>query len=321
MDRPIKQIKHRETVRTCRSQSIDRVLRGGPGDAAEFECHAKYRRAIFENAFLWVSKNVRLAQCARLRRQPKASSAAHADDGDRGNLSQAKDFSFRQTEREVPVFTQGAGNCSARSSLGYRHYIHTNATWLLVLGGRHRLVQSVRVVVGVVEQPRYFFLHSSAGKGVTPREAGDFQQRSRQSIYESRFHGPSEARGHSNQHGWQGPRVGQHHGGALVAKRQIRRSLHQGLHRSVRCASRARQLFSFLQQRTSASVAQLPDPKTSPLQDMTRCGFVDNAANAGIVTPRPFIALPTSPTSTTMKEKETTKNDNETFSQITSIFV
>ena len=321
MDRPIKQIKHRETVRTRGDQSIDRVLRGSAGDAAEFECHAKYRRAISENAFLWVSKNVRVAEWTRLWRQSKASSAVDADDGDRSDLSQTKDLISRQTTREVRVFTERTCNCEACASLGHGHHLHPNATWLLVSGGHHRLVQSVRVVVGVVEQPRHFFLHSSAREGATPRQARDFQQRSRQSIYESRFHGPSEARGHSNKHGWQGPRVGQHYGGALVAKRQIRRSLHQGLHRSVRCASRARQLFSFLQQRASASVAQLPDPTTSPLQDMTRCGFVDNAVNKGVVRSNQSSALPASPTSTTMNGKETTKNDNTTFSQITSIFV
>ena len=54
---------------------------------------------------------------------------------------------------------------------------------------------------------------------------------------------------------------------------------------------------------------------------MIHCGFVDNAANVGIVKTIPRIALPTSPTATTMKEGKPTKKEKKTTSQITSIFV
>ena len=72
---------------------------------------------------------------------------------------------------------------------------------LLVPGGDHGLVQSVRPVLEVVEYAGGGVLPGGAGGSAGARPPGDLQQRSGQSIYEPGVHEPPAARSGAHQYG------------------------------------------------------------------------------------------------------------------------
>jgi len=266
MDKPKQQTQHRQAMRARRHQPLEAVLPAGAGDTFEFTPDETHRCSIFEDALLRLSKNECVAQFDGLRRQSETSVAADANYGNRSHLPQTQNLAPRHSAREVPVFIEEIEHCAPRTGMGDRHHLHSSENRILVFGRHHRLVQSLRPVMGIVQHPGCFVLHSCARKRAAKRDALCFQQRSRKSIYQYRLHCRTQEGRHSNQHGWRGTSHRQHHGGTIVEKRQIRGSLPQGLFQRSRSAPKPQSLFRLLQQRASAPITRLYDAQTSPLR-------------------------------------------------------
>lgn len=88
---------------------------------------------------------------ARLRREPQAGAAPDARHGPGGDLSAAADQRGGARTSDLPVFIAEFGDRAAGPGLERGHHLRAAAAGLHVPGGRARLAQSLRAVVGAVE--------------------------------------------------------------------------------------------------------------------------------------------------------------------------
>src|SRR3990170_997308 len=219
--------------------TFDVVLRAGWRDGREPCPDAADRRTVPATAVFRQSQDGRAAWG-----QPEAYPAADATDGAAGDLSEATHDAARGWAPDLPVFAAGDRGCATGPGVGHRHHLRADATWFLVPGGDHGLVQPLRAGLAAVEHPGRDVLPGDTGRSVEPWAARDFQQRSGQPVYGNRLHEPAGGFWHRDQHGRSWPGDGQRVHRTPLAYGQVRRDLPEGLRDGVGGRRFAGQLLS-----------------------------------------------------------------------------
>ena len=186
---------------------------------------ASHRRAIPEDAVVRESADDGVARSARLGGESQAGATTDATDGFGGDLSKASNDGCSDGASEIPVFIEGSCGHAAERSLGGRHHIHPDVDGVHVPGGGDRLVQPVRVVVAIVEQPGGKFLCGRVKRSVVTSASHHLQYRPRGSIHESIVHKPVGGGRREHQHGRQRSSVGQRVCRTLVVESEVRAHL------------------------------------------------------------------------------------------------
>lgn len=240
-------------MRTGSAVTAGFVLRACGRERGESRADAAAGRAVPADAVLRRVENDRLAGQARTCRQFETSAAVDAADGAGGNLCQTAivQSSARASYLSVPV--AGISDRKAERVLGDRHHLHSFKAGLCIPGGDYGLVQPLCPVVGSVDQSGIELLRDRAGLGIEESEAGHLQLRSRRTVHQPGIHESFIGSRDRDQHGWQGTRAGQRLCLALVAHRQVRRHLFEGLS-GCRCGDRRiTGVLSILQSRALTS--------------------------------------------------------------------
>lgn len=103
-----------------------------------------------------------------------------------------------------------------------RHLVHSNASWVHVLGGGDGLVQSVCVVLAIVQHHgRDILCRCVGGSPEAMGKTRDIQYRSRYTIHIRTIHEPIGRRSHQDKHGGKRPMLGQYIHRETVVERKI----------------------------------------------------------------------------------------------------
>src|SRR5205809_764832 len=157
------------------------------------------------------------------------------------------------------IFTRAGIHDNDAIEQEHRYHLYPNAEWIRVSGRHSGLVQPLRCGLGSLDHAGHQLLPVNARPGSGESEARDLQFRSRLPVHQCRVYSALGGCPRSDQHGWTWPRAGQHFHRAVVAYRQVRRGLLEGLYR---CAGRDwefESLLSFLQPAASAPGIELSD--------------------------------------------------------------
>ena len=220
---------------------------------------ASHRRAIPEDAVVRESADDGVAGSARLCGESQAGATTDATDGFGGDLSQASNDGCCNGASEIPLFIAGSCGHAAQRSVGGGHHVHSHVDGIHVPGSGDRLVQPVRVVVAIVEQPGGKFLCGRVKRGVVTSASDDLQYRPGGSIHESVVHKPVGGGRREHQHGRQRSSVGQRVCRTLVVEPEVRAHLPSCSSDGAVIAPRVGQVSSILQSGASASRTGLPD--------------------------------------------------------------
>ena len=220
---------------------------------------ASHRRAIPEDAVVRESADDGVAGSAGLCGESQAGATTDATDGFGGDLSQASNDGCCNGASEIPLFIAGSCGHAAQRSVGGGHHVHSDVDGIHVPGGGDRLVQPVRVVVAIVEQPGGKFLCGRVKRGVVTSASDDLQYRPGGSIHESFVHKPVGGGRGEHQHGRQRSSVGQRVCRTVVVEPEVRAHLPSCSSDGAVIAPRVGQVSSLLQSGASASKPGLPD--------------------------------------------------------------
>ena len=155
----------------------------------------------------------------------KRAQTADAADGPGGDLPQAASVAEHDGAPDLPVFAAEREDRAAQPGVVQRHHLRAHAAGLDVLDGGHGLVQSLRVVVAVVEHLGRTVLPGGVGGSVARRHAGDLQHRPGRAVHGRSVYGSLGGGGRGGEHGWPWPLDGQRVRGAFVADGEVRASL------------------------------------------------------------------------------------------------
>src|SRR6266581_4919700 len=142
------------------------LLPGGARVGGEPSLPALARRGVYAASFLWRAQNDGLVAIAALCGGTKAGAAIAASHGFDGCLSQATFESQSLAPQALSLLVEGVGHRAAQSSLEHRHHLYPSAGRVCLSGGGHRLVQPLRLGLGVVDQSGSRLLCERAGAGL-----------------------------------------------------------------------------------------------------------------------------------------------------------
>ena len=128
-------------------------------------------------------------------------------------------------------------------------YIRLRGGFVYLVDG---LAQSVRAELGAFQHAGHGVLREGVGASDGCLASGDLQHRPGEPIHERGVHVSSEGGRRADQHGRPRPGVRQHHDRAIVAKREVRGGLPEGLPERVRLPAIAGVVLRVLQPRASA---------------------------------------------------------------------
>jgi hypothetical protein len=220
---------------------------------------ASHRRAIPEDALVRQSSDDGMAESARVRSEPETRATTDAADGLGGNLSEASDDGRCFGAPEIPVFIAGSQDHAAERGLGSGHHVHPDVARLHVLGGSDRLVQPVRFVMAIVEQPGEQFLHGSSERGVVASSSDNLQYGSRSSVHKPGVYEPIGGGRCEYQYGWERSGVGQCVHRTSVVEREVRARLPSCSPHGAVIASGIGEVSQILQSRTAPSEPGVSD--------------------------------------------------------------
>jgi len=234
-------------MRVGSGRTFGAVLRACRRDSRKLVVDALAGRTIHDSAFLWRSTYDRLASAGGLPRQSEASQAAVAADGTRGDLPKAAIVTTWSGAPHLSLPSPRSRDYKDQSGLELRYYLHSIAPGVYLSGSYHGLVQSLRPGLGSLAYDGIEFLHRGSGLGFAESSARDIQFGPGSTVYKHGIHGLLNAARNSDQHGWAWPCPGQRFRGAVVAHRQVRRSLPERLPERPRGDRRSVLLLRFLQ--------------------------------------------------------------------------
>ena len=125
------------------------VLPSGSGQCREPAIHAVNRRAILEDAILWLTTDGRLPLAGWPSGQPQTGPTVDAADGHRRFGARTSDESQASRTQGLSLSSAGRDGPSARSHMGGRYHLCANADGVYVSGCHYRLVQSLRDRLGL----------------------------------------------------------------------------------------------------------------------------------------------------------------------------
>ena len=254
--------EHRTSMWVGRIFSFRVLLPGCGRECEEPDVDAVARRAIHANAVLWRDQDDRLAGQAGSCGQLETRSETASIDGSGSHLRQTEAVGPRAWTSRLPLSAAGFGDRKTECMLGDRHHVHPLETRIRVPGCDHGLVQPLRAVVGSVDHHGNEFLPDSPGLGIEEGEAGNLQLGPGSTVHQQGVHESFIGSWDCHQHGRKGAGVGQRLHRALVANRQVRRSVFERLHERRRSDRRSTTVFSVLQSRTFTSSIGLSDART-----------------------------------------------------------
>ena len=170
-------------MRIINSQPIELLPHAGRRERRQSGADARHRRAVPEDAVLWLAPDGPGAQHATPAAQSQARSTTDATDGPGSRVPQAADHAARRKPQDLPVFIARSEDRASQPGVERRHHVYPDAQRLHVPGGGDRLVQPIRAELAIVEHARRRVLHRSDRSGAGLRAAGDFQQRSGSSVH------------------------------------------------------------------------------------------------------------------------------------------
>jgi len=242
-------IEHRTAVPVNGAVAIGVVLRTARRGRTESRTDAALGRAVHEDSLLRRHQNDRCALEARLHRQSETSPATTATDGTRSDLSKTEPVSTCAWSSNLSLPAAQRCHHAPQSGVVQRHHVYPAAGWLHLPRRRHGLVQSVRAQLGNIDESRCGILLLGAGSSVASGFAGNLQHRPGIAIYQRGVHRSTPRREYLDQHGRQGPCVGQRLCRTTLEDGEIRRRLPQGLQRSARRRTESHDVLPFLQLR------------------------------------------------------------------------
>jgi len=268
MDRPNRsKIGYHSPMSVIESFSIDILLHADRRDAVEFEVDELSRQAVHADTILWDSEDDRSVASRRILRQSQTGVEANEKDGDTSYLSEAEPVERRSGAQNIPVFTASFGDCSTESGLVNGYYIYSTSPWFSLSYRGYRLVQPLRVILGIIQFPRYQFLSVGIGSSTQKRHTRDIQYRPRFSIYKRGIYRKISGEGNSNQYGWSRSSTGQYLRRTFMENIQIRRSVFTRLFFRRRGIRKFRSLFQVLQYRAHTSVSRVQNARRSPFRN------------------------------------------------------
>jgi hypothetical protein len=93
------------------------------GDGRKSASDEYYRSDFHLVSILWKSPDVLLFAFSWVPGKSQKNSAAHADDGYRGNIPETAPEPTQCGTPDIPVLTTQCGHCTAGSGLEYRYYL------------------------------------------------------------------------------------------------------------------------------------------------------------------------------------------------------
>src|ERR1700683_3830981 len=239
-------------MRTARSAALDLLLPAAAGERGELASAPAARRVVPQDPVLRKSEDGR-----RTGSEPQTHPAADAHFGHRSHLSQAPSQSPGAGPPDLPVPAARRGNPPAQPRLEHRYYLHSDAWWLPVPGGRHGLVQPFRAQLGTLQYDGDRLLSGRTRRGVPLRPARNLELRSRLAVHLGRFPRSSQKAWDLDQHGWPRTRAPQRFHRTIVALAQVRTDLPRRLRHRPGSVPGPGKLFPLLQSSTSAPGARL----------------------------------------------------------------
>src|SRR5215510_444376 len=240
-------------MRTAGVAALDLLLPAAAGECGEPSSAAQARRAVPGVPVLRQPSNGRHAGG-----QSQTDPAAHGDCGNRSSLSETELEPPSAGPRGLSVPVARCLDRAAQPGLEHRYYIHSDAGWLPLPGGRDGLVQPLRTQLGTLQHNGNRFLSGRPGGRVALRSTRDLELRSGRAVHRGGFSGAAEKAPRVDQHGWTGPRSGQCFHRAAVAQSEVRAHLPRRLRQRRRAAPSVGPLLPFLQLSAPAPGARLP---------------------------------------------------------------
>jgi hypothetical protein len=217
----------------------------------------EYHRSHFHLvSVLWKSPDVFLFAFSWVSGKPQKNSAAHADDGYRGDIPETAPEPTQCGTPDIPVSTAQCGHRTAGSGLEHRYYLSPAIRWFCLSGSVYRLVQPLRAVLRSVNHLGSPVLCSSPQIGSGIRQCGNKQHRPGVPVYLQGIHRSSRDVRDENQYGRQRASSGQCVHRTTLAYRQIRGHLSQRLPGAKGCSYRITVLFPVLQLPAASSGTQ-----------------------------------------------------------------
>ena len=257
MDRTAKQTnKHYPAMPTSWYFPGDFLSVGTFRDRRKPDAHEPDRPGVHRVSIFRQPSNVPVLAILGLSCKPQKDTTAHADNGTGGNIPKTPSESAGQRTSDIPVFITQYGHCAARSGLEYRHHLPEARRWFCLSCGVYRLVQPFRSIVRSINDARSSVLYCRPEICSGIWKSRDPQYRPRVPVYLPGFCRHRTVCRNENKHGRQRKGTGQCVRGTLVAYRQIRRHLSQGVLLTQSGVSRLAGLLPVLQLPTAAPVAR-----------------------------------------------------------------
>ena len=120
-------------------------------ERGELRYYAPPRRGIYRASLSRLSTHASCSRPAWISNQSQADSTIDAPNGNGGNLPKEKNQSSRRCEAEVPLSARRFRDHTAKSSMEYRHHLHSVVERFFIPGSCHRLAQPICSLVGIVQ--------------------------------------------------------------------------------------------------------------------------------------------------------------------------
>ena len=259
MDHGTRRIEYSAAVPPDWGFALGSVLRSESGEGRESAIDASDRRAVHTDAVLRGPKDEMVAPRTGIWHQCETGAADYATNGSCRHLPQATAVETGARTSDLSVPTQRNADRPSKPGLDERHHLYSVAARIHLSGRGHGLVQPIRLGVGSIGFVGDVILRGRTRLGSTARPARDLQYRPGSAVHQRGLHEPVEGAWDRHQHGRARSRHRQHLHRTSVANGEIRRGLSEGLPGRAGSAVESQKLFCFLQSRTTASSAGLPN--------------------------------------------------------------
>ena len=239
------------------------------GERGKSDPDEYYRSDFYLIPVLWEPPDVLLFAFTRVSGKPQKNTAAHADNGYRGNIPETELEPTQLGTPNIPVSAAQCGHCTAGSGLEYGYYLPSVIRWFCLFGSVYRLVQPLRAIIRSVNHPGSPVLCSSPEIGSGIWLCRDTQHRSGVPVYLQGIHQNSRELRYENQYGRQRACSGQCVYRATLAYRQIRGHLSQGLPGATGGCDRTADVFPVLQLPATSSGARRKSTSTGLCRKVT----------------------------------------------------
>ena len=261
---PSSAIKHSPAMCIVKPQPFRILLRSSWRARGQSFVHAAYRRTIHAHALLWQQETDTMVDGIRLYSQSQTRAKTHGYHGYSRYLPYAEYIYTKKRARQVPISIEKSQSDPPHAGLVHRHHLCPPTIHFCLCGCGYGLVQPVCIGLEDLRHHGNDVLYRNIGTSAQTGETGNLQQRPRQPIYQFQFYRKADQSRYRYQYGWQGASCRQYLYRAFLAHAQVRGGLSQRLHRYGRRQQSVGSLRGVLQQRTTASVFGLPNPKTGP---------------------------------------------------------